>query len=31
MTQYEDNTLEKAVEVMKLPTWIIYVSERIFE
>lgn len=31
MTQTEDNTLEKATEVMWLPAWIIHVSEKIFE
>ncbi len=31
MTQTEDNTLDEAVSVMKLPDWIIHVSEKIFE
>ena len=31
MTQTDDNTLKKATEVMWLPAWIVYVSEKIFE
>jgi len=31
MMQTENGALEKATEIMKLPDWIVYVSERIFE
>ena len=31
MTQTKENTLSKACEVMHLPEWLVYVSEKIFE